>query len=152
MDITIRPYAPEDWPALQEIHDPARRQELHLSGLDGAFLPLSIAAEREDLFGYSVFVACLEGAAVGFVAFTPEELAWLYVRREQQRRGIGRALAEFALAHMNAGEKTVEVLFGNDPARRLYRSLGFTRETVLTGVMPGNEAYPVRVYSMTREG
>lgn len=151
MDITIRPYAPEDWQALREIHDPARRQELHLAGLDGAFLPLSIAAEREDLFGYSVFVACQEGAAAGFVAFTPKELAWLYVRPDRQRRGVGRTLAEFALAHMDAGEKTVEVLFGNDPARRLYRSLGFVRETVLTGVMPGNEEYPVRVYSMTRD-
>ena len=151
MDITIRPYAPEDWQALQEIHDPARRQELHLAGLDGAFLPLSIAAEREGLWEYSVFVAHLEGVAAGFVAFTPEELAWLYVRPDRQRRGVGRALAEFALAHMGAGEKTVEVLFGNDPARRLYRSLGFARETVLTGVMPGNEEYPVRVYSMTRD-
>lgn len=145
----ILPYFVEDWPALQEIHDLARMQELKFAGLEAAFLPLSVAAVREGLFDYQVYVAKEAGTAVGFAAFTEDELAWLYVHPKHQRRGIGRSLALFALRAMEEGEKTVEVLEGNEPARNLYRSLGFTRETLLHGQMPGNEAFAVSVWQMT---
>ena len=59
---------------------------LHLAGLDGAFLPLSVAAQREGLFDYTILVA-LKPEVVGFVAFTPEELAWLYVDPVCHRQG-----------------------------------------------------------------
>lgn len=144
-------YSPEYWEGIQAVHDPARMQELTLAGLEDAFLPLSIAAEREDLFDYHLYIAKEESRVQGFVAFTEDELAWLYVRSDVQRRGIGRKLAEFALAHMEAGEKSVEVLCGNEPARNLYRSLGFTKETILHGKMPGNEGFRVTVWQMTME-
>lgn len=147
----IIPYSPEYWEGIQAVHDPARMQELTLAGLEDAFLPLSIAAEREDLFDYHLYIAKEESRVQGFVAFTEDELAWLYVRSDVQRRGIGRKLAEFALARMDAGEKSVEVLFGNEPARNLYRSLGFTKETILHGKMPGNEGFRVTVWQMTME-
>ena len=73
----IRPYTQADWPRIAAVHDAARPMELHLAGLDGAFLPLSVAAQREGLFDYTILVA-LKPEVVGFVAFTPEELAWLY--------------------------------------------------------------------------
>ena len=53
----IRPYAPADWPRIEAVHDAARKIELHQAGLDGAFLPLSIAAQREGLFDYTILVA-----------------------------------------------------------------------------------------------
>ena len=145
----IVPYEPQFWEDIQAVHDRARQQELAHANLKEAFLPLSIAAEREDLFSYRLFVATVYGAAVGFVAFTEDELAWLYVHPIFQRRGIGRKLAEFALSQMEPGEKSVEVLWGNETARNLYRSLGFTNETIVHGVMPGNEAFPVTVWQMT---
>ena len=70
----IRPYTQADWPRIAAVHDAARPMELHLAGLDGAFLPLSVAAQREGLFDYTILVA-LKPEVVGFVAFTPEELA-----------------------------------------------------------------------------
>ena len=149
--ITIVPYEPAHWAGIEKAHDAARRQELAYAGLDGAFLPLSIAAQREDLFAYSLFVAKQDEDVAGFVAFTEEELAWLYVHPDCQRQGIGRALAEFALSKMAPGEKSVEVLEGNEPARRLYRSLGFSREILLHGRMPGNEEYEVSAWQMTME-
>lgn len=148
--ISIVPYAPSYWEAIQAIHDPARMQELQAAGLEGAFLPLSVAAFREDLFDYQVYVALQKEEAVGFVAFTPEELAWLYVRPDCQGQGIGNALASFALAHMEPGQKTVEVLVGNHRARNLYRSLGFTKEELMHGQMPGNETFAVSVWQMTK--
>lgn len=143
-------YAPGFWEDLQKVHDPARMQELTLAGLEAAFLPLTVAAEREDLFDYQLYVAVEENVAVGFVAFTEDELAWLYVRPDHQRKGIGRTLAEFALSQMTEEEKSVEVLFGNEPARSLYHSLGFTEEKIVHGVMPGNESFPVTVWQMTK--
>lgn len=145
----IVPYSNTYWEDIQKVHDPARAQELSLAGLEAAFLPLSIAAEREDLFGYNLYVALESDHAVGFVAFTEEELAWLYVRPDCQRRGIGRALARFALERMHSEEQSVEVLCGNEPARMLYRSLGFDRETIVSGKMPGNEVFSVTVWQMT---
>ncbi len=147
--MTIVPYTSQYWEDIQKVHDPARKQELAMAGLDAAFLPLTVAAEREDLFDYQLYVAVEENTAVGFTAFTEDELAWLYVRPDRQRRGIGRALAEYAISRMEEGEKSVEVLCGNEPARNLYRSLGFTKENIVHGVMPGNEAFPVTVWQLT---
>ena len=147
----IVPYSPEYWEGIQAVHDPARMQELTLAGLEAAFLPLSVAAEREDLFAYHLYVALEETTVLGFVAYTDEELAWLYVRPDRQRRGVGRALARFALERMTAETKDVEVLFGNEPARNLYRSLGFTKETLVHGRMPGNEDFRVTVWQMVME-
>lgn len=149
--ITVAPYEPAHWAGIEAAHDAARMQELRLAGLQAAFLPLSVAAEREGLFEYSVCVATLNEKVVGFAAFTEDELAWLYVNPAYQRQGVGRALAEYALIQMGPGEKMVEVLEGNEPARRLYRSLGFTSEELLHGHMPGNEEFEVSAWQMTKK-
>ena len=151
MQLTIRPYAPEDFPAIERIHDAARRIELHLAGLDGAFVPLCEAAEREGLFDYRVVVAQEGEEIVGFAAFSPDELAWLYVDPAHQRRGIGRALVRYAVSQCAGQPMSVEVLCGNEPARRLYAGEGFCEREILSGRMPGNEAFNVRVHAMTRE-
>ena len=46
--IHIRPYRDADFADICKIHDTARQSELALAGLADAFLPLSIAAERES--------------------------------------------------------------------------------------------------------
>ncbi|HIQ98072.1 MAG TPA: hypothetical protein IAB23_00060 [Candidatus Scybalocola faecavium] len=44
----------------------------------------------------------------------------------------------------------IEVLYGNLPAKSLYESFGFAVKEILTGRMPGNESFSVKVYSMYR--
>ena len=44
--------------------------------------------------------------------------------------------------------KYVEVLFGNTPAKKLYEKFGFEVVEILSGKMPGNEKYNIKVYSM----
>ena len=140
--VMIRDYRQEDWPRLQSIHDAARRDELRLAGLDAAFLPLVVAADREGLFHYTVRVAWLEGTAAGFSAFADNELAWLYVDPALSRRGVGTRLVQDALEHLER-PVSIEVLAGNDPARRLYERCGFRLIETVSGRMPGNESFPV---------
>lgn len=148
--LAIRPYRPEDFPGLERVHDRARRVELRYAGLEDAFLPLRIAAEREDLFAYpGLFVAELGGEIAGFAACTQEELAWLYVDPAHFRKGVGRALAEHALQCF-PGIRRVEVLSGNAPAQALYARLGFVTAATERGRMPGNEAFSVQVDCMER--
>ena len=62
---------------------------------------------------------------------TPGEIAALYVDPGSWRSGVGRALAEDALARLAAGGcrvARVRVLAGNEPALSLYRALGFERD------------------------
>lgn len=148
--LAIRPYRPEDFPGIERVHDRARRVELRYAGLEDAFLPLRIAAEREDLFAYpGLFVAELGGEIAGFAACTQEELAWLYVDPAHFRNGVGRALAEHALQRF-PGIRRVEVLSGNAPAQALYARLGFVTAATERGRMPGNEAFSVQVDCMER--
>lgn len=56
LQLNIRKYEEKDFERLCQVHDPARKSELEHAGLSAAFLPLSIAAEREGLFEYQVYV------------------------------------------------------------------------------------------------
>ena len=148
--ITTRKYHPDDWAAIERIHDEARKTELRSACLEAAFLPLKIAAEREDLFDYpGLFVAELDGTVAGFCACSEEELAWLYVAPQHFRKGVGKVLSLHA---MNAfpGICEIEALVGNEPAKALYEKLGFHVDHISSGVMPGNESFPVKVYCLKR--
>lgn len=148
--ISIRPYEASDYDEISLIHDAARKIELSLASLDDAFLPFSVASEREDFFEYPyIDVAIMDGKIVAFSAYTEEELAWLYVSTDKMRQKIGTAMVERAL--QNAPEiNAIEVLVGNEPAKKLYESCGFSVRNIVSGVMPGNESFPVRVYCMAR--
>lgn len=152
MGISIRPYEPRDWPRLMEIHDAARKLELRLAGLDDAFIPLERAAENEGLFEYTVCVACVEDTVAGFAAYVEGELAWLYVDPVHMRRGIGRVLILYALRHTRTRPVLVEVLTGNEPARKLYEACGFRLVETASGQMPGNESFFVSAHVLRYEG
>lgn len=118
------------------------------ASLSAAFLPFSLAAERENFFDYPhIDVVTVNNAVVAFSAYTDDELAWLYVSPNMMRKGIGKKLVARAL-DIEPGIKHIEVLYGNEPARKLYESMGFCVQKIEEGVMPGNESYHVKVYSI----
>jgi ribosomal protein S18 acetylase RimI-like enzyme len=145
MSVIVRRFSDRDLEQIAEIHDAARREELKLAGLDDAFLPFSVCAERENLFGYEgLFVAEAEGRILGFAACSEEELAWLYVLPSVFRKGVGSSLISYLLkAYPEI--RYAEVLKGNFPAAALYERMGFSMVKEISGAMPGNERFPVRV-------
>lgn len=149
-DAVIRPYEPRDWPRLMEIHDRARRDELALAGLSDAFVPLAQAAVSECLFDDTVIVAESGGRVAAFAATDGDELAWLYVDPDLAGRGFGSALVRYVIDRHAGQALHLEVLAGNEPARRLYEKFGFQTVETATGRMPGNERFAVTVLCMER--
>ena len=147
--VHLRRYRPEDWPRLCQIHDAARRDELASSGLDSAFLTLEQTAEAEGLFDGIVLVAVDEWEVRGFVAFTEDELTWIYVDPTQYRKGIGRALLRQAVEAAGATVKA-EVLVRNQAALALYLSEGFEIVKRVDGKLTGNEAFAASGYLLRR--
>jgi GNAT superfamily N-acetyltransferase len=143
--INIRPYRPTNWDRLCQIHDAARKHELAAAGLSAAFLTLAETAENEGLFDGTVVVAELAGIVQGFVAFTDDELTWLYVAPAAYRQGVGRALLRYALAH-TANTVATEVLVGNEAALQLYLAEGFQLVRRVDGNLTGNEAFTASGY------
>lgn len=105
--------------------------------------------------GHLYLAAVDETGVVGYagLALTPPDEGWINnvaVRRDAQRRGIGRTLVERLLdVAMKAGVKAVllEVAADNEPAQALYASFGFDRIGVRKGYyQPTNtDAYVMRV-------
>lgn len=148
--IVIREYQQEDWPRLIEIHDNARVVELQLAGLSDAFIPLAEAAFKEGLFDYNVCVALVNDKVLGFVAYSDDELAWLYVDPLYKSQGIGKCLAKYVVENTAKRPFCVEVLEKNEPAIHLYKSMGFETIDICSGEMPGNESFHVTVCCMQK--
>jgi GNAT superfamily N-acetyltransferase len=147
----IRSYASDDWERVCQIHDAARRDELAAAGLEAAFLTLEQTAENEGFHEYKVLVAETDGQVMGFVAFTADELAWLYVDPVSYGRGIGTSLIRAVLAEAKV-PISAEVLDGNAAAVAAYRKAGFEVVGHEQGVMPGNEAFRVSVTVLRHAG
>jgi len=143
----IRPFAPEDLPALRELvaemQDAEREIDPRL--LPGASMAVAYTEamlHRCETHGGAVLLAEREGRVVGFVglaaAIEEDELDQppgayalvtdLAVSRPQRGRGIGGALlaaAEGLSRAQGAAELRIALLAGNAPAARLYRAAGF---------------------------
>lgn len=149
--MNIRPYTENDWNRVCEIHDAARRDELAAARLDAAYLTLAETAANEGFHDYTIRVAEIGTTLVGFVAFTTEELSWLYVDPDWYGRGIGTALIRAALEETGAS-LGAEVLAGNEAAVALYSKCGFVIVGQAQGRLPGNERFTVSVSVLNHPG
>lgn len=149
-EIRIRPYVDTDWNRLCVVHDSARLDELKLTVGTDAFLALEQTYEDERLFAGQLIVAELENnLVVGFAAWLPDELTWLYVEPSHYRKGIGRRLLRHVFSY-SAEKLTTEVLEGNVPALKLYLSQGFEVTRRIEGKLEGNEAFAATGLVLTR--
>ena len=136
----LRSYLDQDCPDLCRIHDAARLQELRLSVGEAAFKTLQETAHSEGLFDSELTVLEVDRVVCGFVAWTAEELTWLYVDPAHYRRGFGRRLLRHAIENAGPLFKT-QVLEGNDPALSLYLSEGFRVAERKSGNLVGAETF-----------
>jgi GNAT superfamily N-acetyltransferase len=150
-NLKLRPYVSTDWIRVCSIHDAARKDELTAANLLDAFLTLEETAENEGFHEYEIQVAEHEGQVLGFVAFTSDELAWLYVDPTHYGKGIGSALINVVL-QLSAGPKSAEVLDGNRAAIATYKKAGFIEVGSAQGCMPGNESFAVSVTELRHPG
>lgn len=150
MNIKIRPYAKQDWPSICKIHDKARLDELRSASLEKSYLPLKVTAEKENLFQYKILVAEQKKGIVGFIAYSNEEIAWLYIDPFYYRKGIGMKLVQTVM-ESTSGVLSIEVLKGNKAALKLYNACGFREVSFNEGQMPGNEAYAVAVHMLSKD-
>jgi len=145
----IRPFEPEDLPAMQRVREaafrPVFRSFRSIVGEEIASIAFAHAdAEQAKLLetlceagsGRHVLVATVGGAVVGFVSFTIDagkrtgEIGLNAVRPEHAGKGIGTEMYEHALARMKErGAALATVSTGGDPshapARRAYEKAGF---------------------------
>lgn len=149
--VTIRPYSSNDWGRVCEIHDAARGDELAAAGLDAAYLTLAQTADNEGFNNFEIRVAVVGNRVMGFVAFTSEELAWLYVDPVSYGKGIGSSLIQAALRETGA-PLNAEVLDGNEAAISVYKKAGFNVVGSARGRMPGNESFSVSVTKLRHPG
>lgn len=123
-----------------------REAVLALVEATGFFRPAEVEVAREVLDAalaggegghYQSFAACLGGRVVGWVCFGPTpctegtfDIYWIAVAREQQGKGIGAALMEYAegLIAARGGRLAVVETSGRpdyEPTRRFYLGLGY---------------------------
>lgn len=148
--LKIRKYESTDWNAVCILHDLARPAELEGTVPKEAFIPLKDAAENEGLFDGELYVGELNNKIVGFVAWEPNEITWLYVHPDFQRNGYGRELLQFALSKIS-GVIEVSVLVGNSRALKLYQSEGFKIIKKKKGKLAGNEKFSAEGYFLRFE-
>lgn len=149
--MNIRPYEAKDWDRVCDLHDAARRDELVAAGLADAYLTLAETAKNEGFLEYEIRLAEVNGKVLGFVAFTQEELAWLYVDPAAYRSGVGTSLIRAALEE-TMSPLTAQVLLGNNAALATYRKAGFEIVGEASGRMPGNEGFQVSVTELRHPG
>ena len=134
--LSIREYVHQlDWDNICKIHDKARILELEESAPKEAFVSLQNCYKEEKLFDSIILVAEKDNELVGFIAFTNEEITWLYIDPKFFRKGYGKKLLSFALSKILRPVK-VTVLINNIRAINLYKGLGFIIDRKQQGKIP----------------
>lgn len=123
--LEIREYHEVDFDRLCQIHDQARKRELEAANLSEAFKSLKIAAYEEDLFSHNIYVGQKDKKVIGFVAFSDDELAWLYVDPSFQKQGVGSKLIEFSLNKMKRQKKELKIFIRHNELQELLTFVAF---------------------------
>jgi chorismate mutase/ribosomal protein S18 acetylase RimI-like enzyme len=122
-ELTLRPAAPTDLPAIADLHIAAR--EASYPAMPHGIHPPDEArawVSGWDLSTYVVWVAESD-ALLGYARFDDVWLDDLYVTPTQQGTGVGSALLDLVKAQRPAGF-CLWVFESNEPARSFYRGRG----------------------------
>ena len=141
----LRPYRNEDWPAVCEIYDLAKPEELAGVVMPEAIVPLDADAGMRKLFGEStVAVAELDAGLVGFAGNKGSFITWLFVHPLFRQAGVASALLQELLPLLER-PVVLNVVSSNIPARNLYGRFGFQVEREFVGNFQGTPCSVARL-------
>ena len=120
-------HAPVDQTGIEPLSEAFREQYVAMHGTD-VYWTGDKVAEASDKF--RVFLAVEKGSVVGYIDVTKDygenEIYDLLVREGYRRRGWGRKLLARAIEANRPKGMMLIVEAGNEPAKALYRSMGFS--------------------------
>ncbi|MFT5594200.1 MAG: ribosomal protein S18 acetylase RimI-like enzyme [Oceanicoccus sp.] len=122
--MTIRNYQPSDYPAIADIYNASKLDELTFEKRQHTLLPLESDEPRQaDLLSSTIFVYGKD-AIQGYSAVKANTIQSLYVHPRYRRQGVARALLNVALQQIN-GAAMLQVVKSNSPSKALYYEYGF---------------------------
>ena len=141
----LRPYRNEDWPAVCEIYDLAKPEELAGVVMPEAIVPLDADPSMRKLFGEStVTVAERNARLVGFAGNRGNFITWLFVHPLFRKAGVASALLHQLLPLLER-PVVLNVASNNIPARNLYGRFGFQVEREFIGNFQGTPCAVARL-------
>jgi len=136
----IREYQPQDFNAVTILWRIAREKSLpDFQRAKGYFFYQDQDYFRNHILQENqVWVAEVDGMAVGFIALRDDFIDHLYIHPENQRLGIGRAFLDFA-RERSPDHVYLYTLQVNVTARAFYEKNGFVAEKFGVSPPPENE-------------
>jgi ribosomal protein S18 acetylase RimI-like enzyme len=147
--VTLRPMTDDEFGSwLPSVRSGYANELISHGGADPAAARATAELETEQLFpdgkssrGQLVFVIESRGERVGELWLAEQErdfrrVLWVFdIHVDERHRGRGFARAAMELAEREAKRRglthvALNVFGGNEPARRLYRSLGYTEDAI----------------------
>jgi ribosomal protein S18 acetylase RimI-like enzyme len=142
----LRPYRDQDWPAVCQIYDLAKPDELSGVTAPEVILPLDSDFNMRKLFDKStITVAELNSRLVGFAGSRGSFITWLFVHPEFRKMGVASSLLIQLLASLQR-PVILNVASKNTPARTLYAHFGFQVEREFVGTFQGTPCTVARLY------
>lgn len=124
--MNIRAYRCDDLPAIIDIYDHSKLDELKYESTTFILLPLPSDAIRfSKLMEAEIYVHQEQEQITAYGAICAGEIRALFVHPDYRRKGVGRKLLEFLLT-LSQGHIRLHVAHSNLPAINLYRQYGFT--------------------------
>ena len=149
-NFTIREYRPEDFDAVTILWRVARERSLPEFQREKGYFFFEDQGYFHDhiLKSNKVWVAEIDKRAVAFMAMEGEFIDQLYIHPDLQRRGIGKALLDFARAQ-SPDHLWLYTLQVNVNARAFYEKNEFVAERF--GISPAPESEPDVEYHWRRK-
>ena len=148
--MTIRPFHSSDLEPVLLLWRESRRQAFPYVEVQQRYTPEEDRAFFNEVLlpSCNLWVAEIAGEAVGFMALKPGWIEQLFVRVDQQRRGVGSALVRKA-KELAEGDLHLFTFQKNHDARAFYERHGF--QAICFGTSPPPENEPDVEYQWSRE-
>ena len=141
----LRAYRAEDWPAVCQIYDLSKPDELGGLVQSASIASLSVDEKMQSLFCESQVVVMEDrDRVVGFCGNRQSFITWLFVHPEFRRRGVASALIGDMVARLS-DPITLNVMANNLAARALYEQMGFKVEREFQGTFQGTPCEVARL-------